>query len=207
MFSNLDMPNAIAIIGGALTLILFLLKAIIHSSDTKDIDSFFFANEKLTKEGISYNLSATSTSLATALLFIILQSPQYGFIIFGVVFLFWGGQWIFLGLTKNVDPSPLYSGSIYRFLNSAFDSQPISVAVNIIAVFNYFVLILLELVLGATIFSFFFSSNPNAPLYFMVFMSIFIFLYVLIGGFETVAFSDGWQFSAPFPNLCPRSWL
>ena len=194
MLSNIDLPNLIALFGGILTLILFILKASIYGSDLKDMDNFFFASRKLTKEGISNNLSATATSLATALLFIILQSPSYGFIIFLVVFLYWGGQWIFLSVTKDLDPSPMYSGSIYRLLQSTFKSRHISISVNIIAVFNYLILIILELVLGATIFSFFFPQNPYSTLYFMIVMATFIFIYVFLGGYETVAFSDGWQF-------------
>jgi len=194
METVMNFPKSIALIGGIITLFLFIIKAITHRATLYDAQSFLFADKELTREGIANNLSATASSLATALLFIILKAPDYGFIIFVVVFLFWGGHRWFMNIVGKLDPSPLATGSIYRFLSSSLKSSYIAIFVNLIVVFSFLILLVIELVLGATIFEIFIPNIPYSSLFLMLGIGLFAFIYVLIGGFKTVAFSDGWQF-------------
>ena len=187
--------NTMAIGLGTLTIILFILHALMSSNEGKTSKDFFFAGSSLNSDRIAANLSATSSSLGTALMFLLFQTPVYGYLIFLIIVMFLFGQFVFLKVASKigrVDSTKF--GSVYRLVLNGTNSTAISRAANIINVLTYGALLLVEITIGASIFTFFAPSIPHATLVGVIFISAGVVLYVLIGGFEIVTFSDKWQF-------------
>jgi|GEM_PF-5792556 len=187
--------NSIALGLGTLTIILFIVHALMAPQEEKTSKAFFFAGSNLNDDRIAANLSATASSLGTALLFILFQTPVYGWLIFLIILMFLLGQYVFLKVASPLGSGKSHQyGSVYRVVFNGTNSNSISWASNIINVFTYGALLLVEIIIGASIFAFFAPSIPNATLIGVIFIASGVALYVLIGGFEVVTFSDKWQF-------------
>jgi len=184
----------IALFGGALSIILFIVVAYAERSSVRSTSDFLFAGSSLTKRTLANNLAATATSFAGVLLFFFTQTPLFGWIVLAVIVFATGGQAVFLSLVKRVDPSPSQTGSIYRFLLWRVGSPRLAAVANIIVVMNFLIILLIELVIGAGLFAYFTPWLENARLWGMIFFGLLVLSYVIVGGFKTVTFSDTWQF-------------
>lgn len=181
--------NAVAIVLGSITIFLFVLHAFMYAHD-KDV-----YHPRLSADLIAANLTATSSSLATALLFLLFQTPVYGILIFLIIIMFMGGQYVFVEVTKTVeDRSPAASGSIYRIIRSKTNSTSIASTANVINVFTYIVLLLIEIILGASILGYAFPEYADSKQVIVGFIAAGVCIYVAIGGFELIASSDRWQY-------------
>ena len=66
-----------------------------------------------------------------------------------------------------------------------------------VAILNYATIFIIEIIIGASIFSYFakhFISFEYWVFLGVIFISIFVFWYVLKGGYAAVTYSDSWQF-------------
>lgn len=193
MGNEFTFSHWIAIGVGAVSVFLFVLIAYAHGSGLRTSTDFLFAGRTLTKERLANNLSATATSLAGLLLFFFLQTPIYGWITLLVIILVITGQWLFLAVLKDTDPSPEQTGSIYRFIRHSTGSPSLAFCANIVVVLNFLLILFIELIIGATIFAYLIPGLTNAKLLGMIIVSSFVLIYVILGGFRTVAYSDSWQ--------------
>jgi hypothetical protein len=194
MPNSLEAADLIALCGGAVALVLFVLFAFAHGKHLRTPRDFLFV-KSLERNRLAANISATATSLAGLLLFFFLQTPTYGWVILLVPLLVLLGIQLFLKVVKNVEQSPEESGSIYRFLFARTQSRSLSLVANTIVVTNFAVVLLIELVIGAGIFAYFAPTFTNATLWGMLAVGLIAIAYITIGGFEMVTQSDRWQFA------------
>lgn len=186
--------NLNAFLLAGLTIFLFIIHAILHARESRTSNDFFFASSSLSKDRIAANLSATSTSLGTALLFLLFQTPVYGIFIFLIILVFLIGQFLFMKVaSKNAVDSALY-GSIFRLVDSRTKSRLLALFSNAVTVFTFFVLLLIEVLIGSSILSYFLPPNHITSLIIVGCIVTGVTAYVIIGGFRVVTYSDKWQF-------------
>ena len=194
MFEPTTFPLLTAIVLVVVAFIIFGTLAFSNRSALNTTTEFLFANRSLKRSRISNNLAATSVSLAGLLLFIFSQTAFFGWLMIVVLLFILAGQYLMIVLTNNVDPDPDQNGSIYRLLLHKTDSRRIAAWSNIIVVLIFFTILMIEIIIGASIFTYF-APQFDFAIYIGLFsISIIVVGYVLIGGFNVVSLSDTFQF-------------
>lgn len=192
--TNINMvSNLIAVCVGIFTLLIFIVIAYSHGRRIKDTKDFLFAGQTLNERGVASNLAATASSLAGVLFFFLIQTPAYGWVTLLVIIFVGLGHLLFLRSVKDLKPSPENTGSVFRFIRWRTESFRLASLANILVVFTYLIILLIELVIGATIFAYFLPWLPSAEILGLIILSILVMIYVNIGGFKTVTYSDSWQ--------------
>ncbi len=180
----------LAAVGALVTLLLFVAIAYVQG----DPHRFFFAARSLERGRISTNMSATATSLAGLLIFFLIQTPTYGWVTIVVLLFILFGYIIFLKIVQKINPLPSQTGSIYRFIYWRTKSNEIAFFADLIVILNFIVIFVIEVAIGASIFTYFVPELKNAVLYAAIGICIFVLWYVLKGGFNAVTHSDTWQY-------------
>lgn len=180
----------VATAGALVTLVLFVALAYAQG----DVRNFFFAGRSLDRGRVATNLAATATSLAGVLIFFLLQTPIYGWVVLVVLIFILSGYLTFLRAVHKVDPAPAETGSIYRFLYSRTRSNDISMVANAIVLMNFVVIFVIELAIGASIFAYLTGLMGTVVPYAAAAVGLFVLWYVLRGGFAAVTYSDTWQY-------------
>ena len=178
-----------AVACGALTIVLFVFHAFMYAHNQDPLQP------KLKPDLIAANLTATSTSLGTALLFLLFQTPVYGALIFLIIAMFLGGQRLFVSLADKLNPQDLRDiGSIFRLVQARTGSRALALAANSLNILTYAVLLLIEIILGASILIYAFPAYADSMHIIVAIITAGVCVYVAVGGFELVASSDRWQY-------------
>lgn len=179
----------LAIFGSAIIVIWFLVISHVHAYT----DDPFFAGGKLASSHVRANLAATATSLAGALFFFMSNTALFGSVMLAIPIFNWLGYELFLKTIEGVENSSEDAGSIYRFLSTRYSSKPIAAVSNLIVVFNFAAVFIIEILIGSSIFAYFFEAKAMLIVA-AILLTLIAFVYVIRGGFDAVSQTDKWQF-------------
>ncbi|MCH8151390.1 MAG: hypothetical protein IH830_03340 [Planctomycetes bacterium] len=144
-------------------------------------------------------MAATATSLAGAIFFFLNATPLFGWLMLLVPIVNVAGVLLFLWVVRAEEPDPENTGSIFRFLLHRTRDRRIAQHCNYIVVLNFVTVFVIEIVIGAQIFSYFFAGMESvqeaARLIGAALLSGVVLWYVWKGGFAAVSQTDNWQFN------------
>lgn len=181
--------TALALVGTAGLLFWFIMISGIYRYRNDP----FFAGGDLEAVQIRANLAATATSLAGALFFFMNNTAAFGWVMIAVPFLNVFGILLFVYLVRNFGPDPNKTGSVFRFLFYAYKSEKLAQIANLIVIFNFVAVFIIEILIGSTIFNYFFDQQ-YVLISIAAVLGLVSFTYVMRGGFDAVTQTDRWQF-------------
>lgn len=180
--------SVIALIGTGLILFWFIVISGVYRFRSDP----FFARGELEAAQIRANLGATATSLAGALFFFMNSTAAFGWVMLTVPVFNICGILLFVYLVRRFEINPDDTGSIFRILFHIFESHGLAKVANLIVVLNFVSIFIIEVLIGSTIFNYFFDHRL-ALLAIALLISMVAFAYVMRGGFDAVTQTDRWQ--------------
>jgi Na+/proline symporter len=181
--------DIIALSGTALVVFIFVFIANYESGKhTK-----YFSDRDLGERDIRHSVGASATSLAGVLLFFFNQTSIFNFLVVIVLIFSVVGIGAFLWVIKDVEPDPRITGSIGRFIDHKTGSTNISKILNYIILIQLLFMMIIEVVLGAKIFTYFSDYNVDMYILAIIFLAGFTCYYVIKGGLSAVIYTDGMQ--------------
>lgn len=161
----------------------------------RSYSDFFLRARTLDENEYSSSYVASTTSLATVMIFFFQFGPLDGIgiliapltTIAGVIFM------AFLAKYMERDHVNETGTSLGPYIYSKFGSQFLSKSVSIIAIFGLSMILLIELYVGVTIFQLYLQQTSTAIPAGLFVISSVVFLYVSLGGFPGVVRTDAVQ--------------
>ena len=177
-------------IGGSILIVLIFVFIANYKSGKQ---SKYFSDRNLNERDIRDSVGASATSLAGALLFFFNQTSVFNYLVIVILIFSVVGIEAFLWVIKDIEPDPKTTGSIGRFIDYKTGSSEISKILNYIILGQLFFMMIIEVVLGAKIFSYFSGYNVDMYIIAIIFLSGFTCYYVIKGGLSAVVYTDSMQ--------------
>ncbi len=181
--------DIIALGGSVLVVLIFVFIANYQSGK----QSKYFSDRNLGERDIRQSVGASATSLAGVLLFFFNQTSVFHYLVVIVLIFSVAGIFAFLWVIKDIEPDPRNTGSLGRFIDHKTGSSEISKSLNIIILVQLLFIIIIEVVLGAKIFSYFSGYKVDMYILAIIFLAGFTCYYVIKGGLSAVIYTDGMQ--------------
>ncbi|MDF1722402.1 MAG: hypothetical protein P1U65_17140 [Minwuia sp.] len=158
---------------------------------------FFLLGKHLNKKQFSGSFAASSTSLATALIFFVTLGSFFGIPILLAPLTYFLGALLFAKfINKRGITDTLESGtSLFQFLSKTTRSSNTSFMICLVPALGVLSILLIELYVGVSIFSVFAAPGTVNLQLSLAFVSAIILLYTAIGGFPAVVRTDLIQWS------------
>lgn len=182
-----------------IVVIFFILHAFRARSKELTVESHMLGGRTTSRKMFGASFVVTSTSLATVLMFFLLQSELYGLILLiaGLTFLL--GQWFFLSRinVSNIETKDMTSNADF-WLNLS-GGRKSAVAISLISFISFIIIFFVELYIGSVILSkyFGFLGQNGAFLAFIV-LGLLTITYVQMGGFKAIIKTDFYQATLVF---------
>lgn len=155
--------------------------------------SKYFSDRNLGEKDIRHSVGASATSLAGALLFFFNQTSVFNWLVIVILIFSVVGIGAFLLVIKDIEPDPEKTGSIGRFIDRRTGSSEISYILNYIILAQLLFMMIIEVVLGAKIFTYFSGYQVDMYILAIIFLAGFTCYYVIKGGLSAVVYTDGMQ--------------
>lgn len=170
---------------------LFIWHALKARSKHLTVESHMLAGRTIDKNKFGASFVVTSTSLATVLIFFLLQSKLYGLTLFFAGLTFFLGNYLFLRRINlsNVESKDMTSNADF-WLNFS-GGRKSAVAISIISFISFLIIFFIELYLGSVILSKYFGQG--GAFFAFLFLGLLTIAYVQIGGFKTIIKTDFYQ--------------
>lgn len=182
-----------------LVVIFFILHAYRARGKELTVESHMLAGRTTNKKMFGASFVVTSTSLATVLMFFLLQSELYGLILLFAGLTFLLGQWFFLSRINlsKVETKDMTSNADF-WLNFSKGKKS-AVAISLISFVSFLIIFFVELYIGSVILGnyFGFLGQSGAFLAFM-FLGLLTIIYVQMGGFKAIIKTDFYQATLVF---------
>jgi Na+/proline symporter len=181
--------DILALSGTVVAVLIFVYIANYKSGEK----SKYFSNRDLNSRDIRNSVGASATSLAGSLLFFFNQTSVFHYLMIVILLFSVVGIFTFIWVIKDIDPNPELTGSIGRFIDHKTGSDKISNVLNYIILVQLLFMIIIEIVLGAKIFTYFSNYKVDMYIIAIIFLSGFTCYYVIKGGLSAVIYTDNLQ--------------
>ncbi len=186
--------DIIAVILLIVVSLMFIWHAIRNRSKELTVENHMLAGRTTNKKMFGASFVVTSTSLATVLMFFLLQSERYGLIMLFAGLTFLLGQWFFL---TRINVSKIESKDMTSnadFWLSFSGGKKSAVAISIISFISFLIIFFVELFIGSVILGKYFGFFGSSGAFFaFVVLGLLTIAYVQIGGFKTIIKTDFYQ--------------
>lgn len=186
----MNMIGDIIALGGSV-IVVFIFVFIANYKSGKQTK--YFSDRSLGEKDIRHSVGASATSLAGALLFFFNQTSVFNCLVIVILLFSVVGIGAFLWVIKDIEPDPETTGSIGRFIDYRTGSSEISNILNYIILGQLLFMMIIEVVLGAKIFTYFSGYNVDMYILAIIFLAGFTCYYVIKGGLSAVVYTDGMQ--------------
>lgn len=188
--------DIIALIGMAISVLMFVYLGLQDSSKAISIEQVLLANRSASSTQFGASFAAASTSLATVIIFFISYSSFFGISLLWCGGTYLVGQVIFLRFMKgvNIDTSSLTTNADFVFHH--MDLKRTAQIIAIMTASSFILILFLELYIGSEIISYYLTGMGTvgkAISYFS--LGAIVIIYVRLGGLKVVFRTDVWQLS------------
>ena len=187
--------DIIAPVTVATALVVLLLIVCVGFGFTSFIRNNSYLEYFLAKSSLGPSENAASyfgrfTSLATVLTFFLIFSSREGIYIAVAPVTVLLGVLLFNRLARNYKPVDPGCTSLFGHLESYYKDPMLSRMVLILSMFAIFMILLIELYVGARILEVLLPSNSGNNLYSLIIVGAIVFLYVGLGGLRSIVITD-----------------
>jgi Na+/proline symporter len=187
---HMNIIGDIIALGGSILVVLIFVFIANYKSGKQ---SKYFSDRNLGERDIRQSVGASATSLAGVLLFFFNQTSIFNYLVIIVLIFNVVGIFAFLWVVKDIEPDPRKTGSVGRFIDYKTRSSEISNILNNIILIQLLFMIIIEIVLGAKIFTYFSGYKVDMYIFAIIFLAGFTCYYVIKGGLSAVVYTDGMQ--------------
>lgn len=189
----MTLDNILALSAVAFSLLVFLQLGISASRRIKSAEDYLLAGRKLKGVLFQHTFAASTTSLATVLVFFVTTGRLYGWVFLVNLLTFLLGQYLFFKIGQKAAVDLGEFTTISRFGLEHSNSRLTFWTIRVLTVSSFVGILAIEILLGVSIFTYF-VGIPNAEIIGFLCISLLMLLYIAVGGFAAVADSDSWQF-------------
>lgn len=188
------------------TLIFFLVQGLFYFRRDQTETSYFLVDRNLSSKEYSYSFAAASTSLSTVLFFFTILGLEFGLYIFWAPLTYFAGVKLFnVWLLPKIDAQQYFGkeatqsqdiravgSTLGNYLLYRLNSRLLKYTVIILTLIGMLSILLIELYVGTTIFSIYIREEAiNIGL---VALTLVVFAYTTLGGFQAVIKTDKVQY-------------
>lgn len=182
-----------AIVGLAISAIVFYLLAAVIGRSELGLDSFLFADRKLTPSQFQNTFVASSISLATVFLFFLSNASTYGLWLLACGVTYFIGQYILVYCASKFPINFDDNHTISDLLHHTIGSKVLARIATAITATSLIAMVFIELFFGAVVLAIFIPEDLYARTLSFFGLGVLVLLYLRIGGYKAIVETDFWQ--------------
>lgn len=183
---------------GLVILFAFFVIGAYQFRQIKSYDSFYLRERSLEDGEYASSFAASSTSFATVLIWFITFASSEGISLLYCAITYLIGAMVFARLTPVLENHSYFSEgrTLGGYMHAMYESRSVALSITIVAAIGDFCILLIELYVGASLFSIYSKALlPGAVPIGVGILAIIVFCYTALGGFPGVVRSDKVQLS------------
>lgn len=188
-------PLTVTALVSLVALVYFVYVGINKYAEIENASQFFLCAKSMRRKEFSASFAASSTSLATALIFFVTLGATFGLpVLLAPVTYFLGAYVMSRFLNRESIQATVREGtSLMQFLNVATGSPTVSFIICLVPALGVLSILLIEFYVGVSIFSVFAAQGTANVQLTLALLSVLIMIYTAIGGFPAVVKTDAVQ--------------
>ena len=186
-------PLTFAALLGLLVLFIFFVIGAYQFRQIRTYDAFYLRSRDLEGGEYASSFAASSTSFATVMIWFIAFGSSEGLPLLYCALTYFIGAWVFTLFTPVIAKHDFFTKghTLGEFMYRLYESRAVAISISLVAATGLLCILLIELYVGATLFSIYSKANvPGAIPIGVAVLAICVFGYSALGGFPGVVRSD-----------------